>query len=267
MTTTPNTTPAVPPRPDRSRPATPVALATGRYVSRLQAEYQKDKPSAVATLARLRRGLGHPAHLAPGVWGIGGLEELTQLTRAVPGAQNGVEGSAPPPQYGDWQPAEEEAVHLAVSLWALHQQSVHDAPMHVRGWGLGYAVRQLARGQSRTATGDTGTAEQGSTAELHVPETLRKRFVRIGTSSSLESLSVRLREIVLLLRGARVPLDYGRLADELHDWQDETRRAGVRRGWGRDFHLAVAPRADDAPKASGESAGADETAGVDDSMD
>ncbi|WP_445401136.1 type I-E CRISPR-associated protein Cse2/CasB [Streptomyces sp. LE64] len=267
MTTTPHTTPAAPPRPDRSRPATPVAQATGRYVSRLQAEYQVDKPSAVATLARLRRGIGHRAYLAPAGWGIGGLEELTQLTRLAPGAPNGPEGSAPAPGYGDWQPTEEEAVHLAVSLWALHQQSVHNAPMHVRGWGLGYAVRQLARGQSRATTGDTGTAERDSAAELHVPETLRKRFVRIGTSSSLESLSVRLREIVLLLRGARIPLDYGRLADELHDWQNEARRAGVRRGWGRDFHLAVAPRVDDAPKAPSEGTGADVTAGVDDSMD
>ncbi|KAB8169988.1 type I-E CRISPR-associated protein Cse2/CasB [Streptomyces sp. 3MP-14] len=123
---------------------------------------------------------------------------------------------------------EEEAVHLAVTLWALHQQSIRDDAMHQASWTLGRAVRELGRSRG----GPDASAEE------RLSDPVRKRFVRVGTATSFESLTVRLRDLVLLMRAERVPLDYGRLAHQLWRWQYPHQRAEVCRWWGREFHHA-----------------------------
>ncbi|MET8058705.1 type I-E CRISPR-associated protein Cse2/CasB [Streptomyces microflavus] len=190
-----------------------VARATGRYIGRIQPQYLADRPSAVSELARLRRGAGKRAHEVTDLWGVGGTEDLAELLAGRT----------------DFIRAEdaEEAVFLASTLWALHQQSGRDQGMHERNQSLGGAVRTLIRAQ-----GTAGEDEEDSP--------LRKRLVRVGTAESLGSVAVRLREIVLLLRGAKVPLDYARLASQLYRWQHRPDRAGVQREWGREFHLAAA---------------------------
>ncbi|MCK1816238.1 type I-E CRISPR-associated protein Cse2/CasB [Streptomyces sp. XM4011] len=220
------------------------AQATARFVARLQAQYRRDNPAAVAALARLRRGAGRPAHDSPHGWGVDGLEHLAELTYAAQAA-TAPDGAAPFPSSNTPRGEtvarrQEEAVHLAVTLWALHQQSIRDADMHRHGYSLGSAVRYLALG--RTGAEQGAPPSQREDADEQVNETIRKRFVRIGTSTSFESLSTRLRDMVVLLRNARVPLDYGRLADQLYRWQKDAWQADVRRAWGREFHLAAAPR-------------------------
>jgi CRISPR system Cascade subunit CasB len=78
-----------------------------------------------------------------------------------------------------------------------------------------------------------------------IDEPIRRRFIRVGTATSLETLAYRLREIVSLLRGAAVPLDYGLLAAQLYQlqWPDGLRR--VRQDWGRGFHSYRPPAAPD----------------------
>ncbi|MEV7424563.1 MULTISPECIES: type I-E CRISPR-associated protein Cse2/CasB [unclassified Streptomyces] len=198
----------------RRRPLGPAGLAAGRCISRLQRQYRQDNPAAVADLAKLRRGAGKTAHQVQDHWGLGGLEELAEV---LAGSEAYVR-----------REHAEEAVYLAVTLWALHQQSVRDSDMHSPKSSLGGAVRTLMRGKQN---------ESRSADELNEP--LRKRLVRVGTAESIESVAVRLREIVLLLRGEQVPLDYGRLADQLYRWQSRPDRAAVRREWGREFHLAA----------------------------
>ncbi|MEV8052415.1 type I-E CRISPR-associated protein Cse2/CasB [Streptomyces bacillaris] len=190
-----------------------VSRATGRYIARIQPQYLADRPHAVSELARLRRGVGKRAHEVEDLWGIEAMDDLAVLLK----------GS------GEFSRPEdaEEAVFLACTLWALHQQSGRDQGMHQRNQNLGGAVRALIRAQ-----GTAGEDEEGSP--------LRKRLVRIGTAESLDSVAVRLREIVLLLRDAKVPLDYARLAGQLYRWQHRPDRAGVQREWGREFHLAAA---------------------------
>lgn len=200
------------PAPRTTRPA---ALAAARCVSRLQRGYRENNSAAVGEVARLRRGAGRTAHEVQDHWGVGGLEELAAVL-----AEDG-----PSVRRED----AEEAVYLAVTLWALHQQSVRDSNMHDTGSTLGGAVRALIEKKGVTGS-EEGTADS-----------LRKRLVRVGTADSIGSVSLRLREIVLLLRGERVPLNYGRLADQLYRWQKRSNRAAVRREWGREFHLA-APR-------------------------
>src|SRR5262249_42686490 len=112
----------------------------------------------------------------------------------------------------------ENAMHVAVTLWALHQQSHREADMHQTGGpGLGAAVRR-------------------SMPDNDIDKPIRKRFVRAATSSSLDVLAQRLREIVVLLRAEAIPLDYGLLAEQLFQWQQPGGPAQVHRAWGRSFH-------------------------------
>lgn len=236
MTTAPTAPGAdAPPPPPGSEPVTDqlpahrlVARATGAYIARIQPQYLSDVPSAVAELARLRRGAGKRAHQVPDLWGVGGTEELTRL---LDGRKDFFH-----PEYA------EEAVFLTATLWALHQQSGRDRGMHDRRQNLGGAVRSLIR-------------LRGAASEDEEDSPLRKRLVRVGTAESLDSVAVRLREIVLLLRGAGEPLDYARLAGQLYRWQHRPDRAGVQREWGREFHLAAASAISAARKAKAASDG------------
>lgn len=210
----------------------PVGAAADRHIRKLQRGYRADSPVAVGTLARLRRGVGRPALDLADLWGLTGSEELLD----------------PPPNDA---PAEEQqfvdldraelALHVAVTLWALHQQSHREMDMHVARHGLGRAVRELMRQKAVSQSDSTSTGKAGTASGDEINEPLRKRFVRVSTANSVDALAARLREVVLLLRAGGIPLDYGLLADQLYAWQQPSSRAHVHRAWGRDFHLA-APR-------------------------
>ncbi|MEU1015749.1 type I-E CRISPR-associated protein Cse2/CasB [Streptomyces sp. NPDC005898] len=258
------------PRPSLQAPG----RATDRCIGRLQVLYRQDNSSATAALARLRRGVGKAVHEAPESWGNDGLEELSAI-RAEHDSAEDVEprGGASAKYYSaeerHWSEqrelAEEKAVFLTITLWALHQQSIRDANMHAYDWGLGRSVRHLAQG--RRGDGEPQPATSAAPLNEELSEPIRKRFVRIGTSTSFEMLGTRLREMVLLLRGARLPLDYARLADQLTAWQDTARQAEVRRTWGRDFHLSAQrkSRSETGPAADGENrAGLDDPLNADD---
>lgn len=181
------------------------------HVSRLQWGYREDHAQAVATVARIRRGAGKPAGETPDLWGLIGAEALY-----VRGWREEDAGHA------------EVAVHMAVTLWALHQQGHHAADMHIKdGPGLGKAVRRLM-------------------PDAAIDEPIRKRFVRAGTATSVDALATRLRELVLLLRRDDIAMDYGKLASQLYVWQRPGGRAEVHRAWGRSFHShgPVKPEAD-----------------------
>lgn len=252
------------PRPDEDYGSLARAAAL-RTVGRLQSGYQRDVPAAVAAVARLRREAGRDPYASPSSWGLDDLADLSELReekqREQDEQQEGREdardvSAAARRRSEEREEREAQAVHLAVTLWALHQQSLRDEGMHRRGWPLGRAVRRLAHGKSGTAGRPSAHAPDGTDGDANGPqavsarrqsdpveeasESVRKRFVRLGTSSDYEILSERLRQFVLLLRAARIPLDYGLLAQQLFLWQDEFRREDIRRAWGREFHLVYA---------------------------
>lgn len=233
-------------QPDRSL----VREAALRTVNRLQGGYRNDVPAAVAAVARLRREAGREPHASPTSWGLDDLEALAQLREEREQEGNDITRYLVPQaqrRHEQREEREDRAVHLAVTLWALHQQSVRDEPMHAPGWSLGRAARRLAQEKTETSStpaqlmkgeaSSAGVRENGQRAVVEdVSATVRKRFVRIGTSTDIDTLGRRLREMVLLLRNARIPLDYGLLADQLCRWQSDVGQAEVRRSWGRDFH-------------------------------
>jgi CRISPR system Cascade subunit CasB len=180
-----------------------VGTLVDERVSDLQSRLLRERrdPAAVAALARLRRGAGKPPGELLDILEFTVLDE--PLSRGDPA---GIE-------------QRELAVHVAMTLYAVHQQSLGE-PMHRRGQGLGRALRALH-------TGDP-TA---------VPEPLVRRFRTLGTA-----LAYHLRGAVQLLRAGTfqaphkaVPLDYGRLADQLVTWQREG-PSPVQLAWGREFY-------------------------------
>ncbi|WDZ93015.1 type I-E CRISPR-associated protein Cse2/CasB [Nocardiopsis sp. HUAS JQ3] len=169
-------------------------------VRQLQGGYLKDLPEAVATLAKLRRGAGKPVEAVP---------ELVGLTLDHRFYER---FSVSDPRTED----AEAAAHEALTLYALHQQSKREKGMHRRGRGLGDAVRRLM------PPGD-------------IDEPLRRRFVQAGSAAHRATRLDRLRGIVQLLRAEDIPLDYGLLADQLHDARTRPGAERVRRAWGRGF--------------------------------
>lgn len=267
--------PHVPGRDGRLRPLP--GLAVARFLPALQGAYRQDVSWAVADVARLRREAGRQAHESPTAWGLGHLETLGALRLERADALREARGAAgvDPAHLSSrgytaceaQERQEDNAVHLALTLWALHQQSVRDEPMHRPGWAFGRSVRRLALGETGVAVRPAGTksAEKGQgkgdaegpgganrdtdagfteakpgnarppeAGELN--ETVRKRYVRAGTSTDITVLATRMRELVLMLRGARIPLDYVRLADQLFWWQNPIARDSVTRTWGVQLH-------------------------------
>lgn len=200
-----------------------VSRAAGDYIAHLQAGYRKDRPEAVARLAQLRGGAGKLPADVPELWGVTGLERFYDHVKEAFPDEELSESKAE---------RAESAMFLAVTLYALHQQSQTE-PMHQREIELGQAVRRLM-------------------PPGEIDEPLRRRFVRVGAAESPDVLADRLRGIVSLLRrGAKrhnrrepVPLDYALLAKRLYQFRDPDGARDVRDAWGRSFHAYRADAGD-----------------------
>lgn len=201
MTLTPQPAPAS----DRWMSLTPVGTEVHSRIQALQEGVLANRPAAMAGLARLRRGVAKPP---------GSVTEILEYTLsekfAAPGA-------------GDQATPGEVAAHVAMTLYATHQQAQRRR-MHQRGWGVGRAVRLLH-------PQDFGDK---------IPPVLR-RFRVLGSAHSLDELIHHLRGTVQLLRAQALPLDYALLADELVQWQRPGGASMVRLRWGRAFYRTPSP--------------------------
>ncbi|SDH02028.1 CRISPR system Cascade subunit CasB [Sinosporangium album] len=177
-----------------------VGDVAGAFIAELQHGYLADRSPSVGALARLRRGAGKLPEDMPDLWGMTGTERL-YADHSLPDRE---------------ALRAEAALFLAVTLYALHQQSRSDRGMHRTGVDLGAAVRRLMPGA--------------------IDEPIRRRFVRVGTAGTRETLAYRLREVVSLLRRESIPLDYALLARQLYQAQLPGGLRRVRQRWGRSFH-------------------------------
>ncbi|MFD5425584.1 type I-E CRISPR-associated protein Cse2/CasB [Streptomyces sp. NPDC127084] len=192
-------------------------------IGAMQHALLRDDPKAVATLARLRRGAGKQPYQVPDMLGLINMGPLYDAFDGRPPGESTLTRA-------------EDAVHVAMTMWALHQQSrstgMHQSHRTDAPCGLGAAVRRLV-------------------AERVASDAVLKRFVRIGTAPDLPLLAQRLREIVLLLRDEDIVLDYALLARQLYQWQWPQGPEVVRRAWGSSFHAYRAAlhgdRSTDAP--------------------
>jgi CRISPR system Cascade subunit CasB len=154
-----------------------------------------------ALLANLRRGVGRNPGELPELWGI--------LFDGVPD------------EYLEDEKFE-RALYTALTLFALHQQG-HDLKtelMHREKVGLGEAMACLVDDQRENE------------------ERITRRFNQIATSADLLEMSQHLRGAVQLMRGQEIPLDYAKLAGDLHQYQYQYPdfQIDVRLRWGRDYY-------------------------------
>ncbi|ORI24089.1 type I-E CRISPR-associated protein Cse2/CasB [Rhodococcus sp. 1168] len=156
-------------------------------------------PDIDARLARLRRAVLAEAGTIPEVW--------EDTVGCLP---DGLRFGEKPSQW-------EYAVHDAMTLYALHQQS-KDAPVHKYGVRLGTAVQKLV-----------------PAADRDKPNPLRTRFQALSLAQTRTGVTHHLRSLISLLRSAGEPLDYGELAVDLRQLQDPLRAPMVRLRWGRAF--------------------------------
>jgi CRISPR system Cascade subunit CasB len=155
------------------------------------------RPDALATR---RRGVGRPLDDAPGSW--------PYVMEASGGSR-----------------FREEPAHVALGLFALHQQSQHPVSMNRAEWGLGRACRTL-----RHKRAIRGLSEDG----------VERRFRAALATDSLTALAAHLRGLVTLLRGEDVPLDYSRLFWDLTSWRSAERRDRVALQWAREYFMTSA---------------------------
>ncbi|MFJ3339325.1 type I-E CRISPR-associated protein Cse2/CasB [Streptomyces sp. NPDC086766] len=208
-----------------------VARLAAAHIAALQRGYLADQSQAVAALARLRRGAGRQAGQLPDLWTLidtGPLHETPDGARPLSESE---------------LIRAEDALHVALTLYALHQQSrrtgMHQPDRRDHRRGLGAAVRRMMK-------------------PGEIDEPVHKRLVRAGTAPDLATLAQRLRDLVVLLRREDIELDYGLLAGQLYTFQWPGGADTVRREWGRSFHAWHPKPADTEPHSgTGPAAGTD----------
>ena len=178
-----------------------------------------------AELAKLRRGIGHAPGELPDLWG--------GLLQGMPASFYGTNG----PSHEEW------AVYLALTLYALHQQSNDTVCVSRPGSTLGWAVRRLA--EQTVANGQDWTESS-----------ILRRFNALATAEEITETSHHLRGMIQLLRAAKdgsIPLDYPRLAVDLYELQCDDphysdKPANVRLRWGQDLYRSEQPEPSETQK-------------------
>lgn len=222
MTEAPPITDSTPPEDAAVTPAKErshdVASFVTAQVSRLQEGYLANRPAQVSQLARLRQAAGRP---------IGSDLALLAFTTG---------GFYRPDARLPHKPTErEQAIHAAITLFAVHQQSRRTKPMHQAGVGVGDAARQLAN------------HEDGRSKE-----SVRRRFEQLGKAKSWDSVQIYARSLIQQLRAHDIPLDYGRFAADLVALLDPARANAVRVRWGREFYRLKPITSDSIPSSESE---------------
>ena len=182
--------------------------AVAARVGSLQGGAIRGTAPTAARLARLRRALTADPGSDPDVWA----DTIGVLPAELLGRHD--------------EPSQaEQAVHAAMTLYALHQQAQAN-PMHVPGQSLGRAVQRLRR-----MTGEDQEPDAGP---------VLRRFHVLATATSFGETLHHLRGLVTVLRGEHLGLDYGRLAVDLRRLQSPQAAPAVRLRWGRDLYRSAA---------------------------
>lgn len=172
-----------------------------------RAGYLRNDPYSIAAVARLRHAVGREVGADPDIF-VWTIPDPTK---------SGVCGTDVD-CYTDTPSPRERAAHATLTLFATHQQSIHDKSMHTDAdVSLGRAVGRMAYGNFN---------ESG----------IGRVFSQMQTASSWKELVRHARSLISLLRRERIALNYGLLAQDLLALRSTRSHANaVRARWGRDF--------------------------------
>lgn len=168
-----------------------------------------DESTVRAQLAKMRRGIGEQPGTSPELWEI--------LFQNFPEPLEG-EGNQPG--------RAEVAIYMALTLYAMHQQSrsLRDENVNQPEIGFGQAVGMLV---------------------LKNPDSLeavRRRFNATALAADIVELAWHMKGMVQLFRQREVGLDYGQIAMDFYDYQVLDQMPGVRLKWGRDFYRSCSKK-------------------------
>lgn len=162
-----------------------------------------DESTVRAQLAKMRRGIGEQPGTSPELWGI----LFQNLPESLEGKGN--------------QPGRAElAIYMALTLYAMHQQSrsLRDENVNQPEIGFGQAVGMLV---------------------LKNPDSLeavRRRFNATALAADIVELAWHMKGMVQLFRQKEICLDYVQLAVDFYLYQDLEKIPEIRLKWGRDFY-------------------------------
>lgn len=176
----------------------------GAQAARLGKLYADDDPGTVRTLAILRRAAGETPGFDSEVW-----ECMTTFPDALRGR-------------GDDLSYAERAAIVALTTFAVHQQSDRHNRMHRPRTTFGQALNRLA------------WQEQGESASV------ARRFRQLISAQQFSTAVRHLRGLVTQLRGNDIAFDYGGLARDLYRLQIPGQGDAVRLRWSRDFYRRTA---------------------------
>lgn len=168
-----------------------------------QMKENPDESTVKAQLAKMRNGVGEQPGSDPELWEI--------LFRNLPEELEG---------RGNEPGRAEQAIYMALTFYAMHQQSrsLEEENVHQRGIGFGQAAAMLVVNNPDSM------------------EAVRRRFNATALSSDIVELAWHIKGMIQLLRQKKIGLDYGQLAKDFYDYQLIDQIPGIRLKWGRDFY-------------------------------
>lgn len=182
-----------------------------------------------AMLAKLRRAIGKQPGATPEIWAI----TLTDAPESWRGAYNKIASGNVDKSY-DWldgciKPSYAEyAVHVALTLYALHRQG-SDKSVNLSG---------------KSKDGKyLGNSIGGAAAMLVKPDgsnlnAVKNRFDKMATAVDFNELAYHARGIVQMLE-SKNKMDYPRFASDLFAYQIPGRADEIRLRWGEDFYRVL----------------------------
>lgn len=157
--------------------------------------------AAQATFAQLRGAVGRKPEADPLAWELALENVIDDFPRDCVG-------------HGDRPSVYERAAFDALTLYALHQQSL-SVSMYESQVSVGKAVAMLA---NQTES-----------------KSIKQRFDALLTATTIGAIDYHLRTLIALLNDREIRLDHAELALDLVKLQSPKRRDAVRLRWGRDF--------------------------------
>lgn len=174
-----------------------------KKVSWLTKNPSSQAPGQRAALAKLRRGAGHSPEEVPEAWEI----TLADLPEELLGREGEV----------SWA---EQAIHTALTLFALHQQGKSESVSR-KGVSFGTAARRLVLPDKSNE------------------QTIKRRFDAALTSKDFAEFSRHARSLVQLIKAKEGYLDYPQFAKDMYWYQNPEFRNRIMLKWGQDFWAPI----------------------------
>lgn len=192
--------------------------------SRILARFNNtlDTSRSKALLAHLRNSIGHDLSQTVEVWHDVFTEMPTEYL-----SKNGVATK------------EENAIFVAMQLYAMHQQGLQDS---VHAYELSDVASENSQVKSRMNTGYFNIGH--SLKILREPgefNSIDQRFNAMITSSNFSELVIHLRHLISILKSkgkSRVKINYALLAEDLF-WYQNGRKEQIRLRWGQSYYSSM----------------------------